>query len=68
MSLISDTEHPHLYAEASGGTMAIDKPAKAPPLYEGGHDKSTDVPGKDFFLASSLATRQSGWIASLLPQ
>jgi hypothetical protein len=24
--------------------MAIDKPAKAPPLYEGGHDKSTDVP------------------------
>ena len=24
--------------------MAADKPAKAPPLYEGGHDKSTNVP------------------------
>lgn len=38
--------------------MAADKPAKAPPLYEGGPDKSTAVPAC-FVIAKSAATRQS---------
>ena len=41
------------------GNIAVDKPAKAPPLYEGGHDKSTDVPAQNFCVATSAATRQS---------
>jgi hypothetical protein len=44
-------------------SMAADKPAKAPPLYEGGRDKSTVSPVgldiQDFAIARSAATRQS---------
>ena len=41
--------------------MAVDKPAKAPPLYEGGDDKSTDVPGQNFVIATSVMKGQSTW-------
>jgi hypothetical protein len=38
--------------------MAADKPAKAPPLYEGGPDKST-ASLANFVIASRGAARQS---------